>query len=382
MHIDAHFDGGNIEVMTAQDPAHVRLRIRPDPPTRVGDAVVRFLQWFSFRVVGQRGVALGLEIEGLAASAYPDGWPGYRACVSDDGVQWRRASTSFDGDVLRIEVTPTGDALLVAYFEPYPLPRGAAALSRWAAHPAARLGVLGATIDGRPLDRLVVDGPRGAPVVWILARQHPGETMASFWMEGFVDRLLSDDPVAVSVRSRCSLHIVPNMNPDGSFRGHLRTNAAGTNLNRAWAAPSAAWSPEVLATRRAMDVTGVQLCLDVHGDEAIPHVFVAGADGIPGWGPAHAAALQHLRDTVAACTPDFQQVHGYPPPPPGEADLSMCTNQVAHRYGALAATLEMPFKDHDEVPDPVHGWSSARSAALGAAFIDVLDRTIDTLPRS
>lgn len=53
-----------------------------------------------------------------------------------------------------------------------------------------------------------------------------------------------------------TFHVVPNMCPDGSFRGHLRTNAVGTNLNRAWAAPSAAASPEVLHTLAAMDATG------------------------------------------------------------------------------------------------------------------------------
>lgn len=46
---------------------------------------------------------------------------------------------------------------------------------------------------------------------------------------------------------------VPNMNPDGSWRGHLRTNAAGANLNREWAAPSAQRSPEVLLVRTKMD---------------------------------------------------------------------------------------------------------------------------------
>ena len=45
------------------------------------------------------------------------------------------------------------------------------------------------------------------------------------------------------------------MNPDGSWRGHLRTNAAGANLNREWASPSAERSPEVLAVRNAMDAT-------------------------------------------------------------------------------------------------------------------------------
>ena len=34
------------------------------------------------------------------------------------------------------------------------------------------------------------------------------------------------------------------MNPDGSWRGHLRTNASGANLNREWADPTPDKSPE------------------------------------------------------------------------------------------------------------------------------------------
>lgn len=39
---------------------------------------------------------------------------------------------------------------------------------------------------------------------------------------------------------------MPNVNPDGSIRGHLRTNAVGANLNREWKEPSLERSPEVL----------------------------------------------------------------------------------------------------------------------------------------
>src|SRR3546814_16705096 len=78
------------------------------------------------------------------------------------------------------------------------------------------------------------------------SRQHPGETMAEWWMEGALERLTDvADPVARSLRRKARFHIVPNMNPDGSFRGHLRTNAAGVNLNREWHAPSLERSPEV-----------------------------------------------------------------------------------------------------------------------------------------
>ena len=69
------------------------------------------------------------------------------------------------------------------------------------------------------------------------------------------------------------------MNPDGSARGHLRTNAAGANLNREWGAPTAERSPEVLWTLNAMDATGpVDLMLDAHGDEAEPYCFIIGGE--------------------------------------------------------------------------------------------------------
>lgn len=47
--------------------------------------------------------------------------------------------------------------------------------------------------------------------------------------------------------SRCGMLVqMPNVNPDGSIRGHLRTNAVGANLNREWKEPSIERSPEVL----------------------------------------------------------------------------------------------------------------------------------------
>ena len=34
-----------------------------------------------------------------------------------------------------------------------------------------------------------------------------------------------------------------------------------------------------------MDRTGVDLFVDVHGDEALPFCFLAGSQGVPNWGP-------------------------------------------------------------------------------------------------
>src|SRR3546814_11548760 len=73
---------------------------------------------------------------------------------------------------------------------------------------------LGNPLDGRDIDLLSIgDGPLQ---VWLYARQHPGETMAEWWMEGALERLTDvADPVARSLRRKARFHIVPNMNPDG-----------------------------------------------------------------------------------------------------------------------------------------------------------------------
>ena len=56
--------------------------------------------------------------------------------------------------------------------------------------------------------------------------------------------------------------------------------------------------------------------------------------------------------------------------------MSMSTNQLAERFGAVSVTLEMPFKDHDPNPDPEFGWSPERSKALGVACLEVLSGMI------
>ncbi len=364
MHISAAFHSGNIVIHDASDPADVRLAIRPD-------AGGEHYQWFHFRVVGARGVPCVFRLVNAAGASYPAGWPGYRACVSADRTTWRRVQTSWDGAELTIAFTPEQDCVYVAYFAPYPLERHLDRLAAWGASPRVRHAVLGATVDGRDLDHLVIGHP-GAdrPVVWVIARQHPGETMAQWFIEGLVDRLV--DPscgLARRVLDEVVFHVVPNMNPDGAARGHLRTNAAGVNLNRAWEAPDFETSPEVRLVRDAMDVTGVDLCLDVHGDEAIPHTFVAGAEGIVGYTAWQAAATEAFGVAWQAANPDFQRVHGYPPDPAGGANMTMCTSQIAARFGALALTLEMPFKDNADAPDPDFGWSAGRSRAMGASVL-------------
>jgi murein tripeptide amidase MpaA len=234
--------------------------------------------------------------------------------------------------------------------------------------------MLGTTLDGQTMDCLVFgDEDPGKRKVWMVARQHPGETMAEWWMEGAINRLVdSTDPVANALLERATFYVVPNMNPDGSRRGHLRTNACGANLNREWANPTPERSPEVLCVLNKMDETGLDINFDVHGDEGLPYNFIAGTHGIPGWTDALEQKLETYKSTLQRINPDFQTEHGYPPNKPGTANLGYCSNQLAERFGKLAMTLEMPFKDANGTPDPVQGWSPERCRHLAHSCLDAL----------
>jgi murein tripeptide amidase MpaA len=204
--------------------------------------------------------------------------------------------------------------------------------------------------------------------------------MAEWWIEGALEKLMDpDDPVARKLRKEVTFHIVPNMNPDGSRRGHLRTNAAGVNLNREWHAPSAEKSPEVLCVLAAMDQQPPEFAMDIHGDEAIPANFLAGFEGIPSITERQTRLFKLFSDTLERISPDFQTAQGYEIPAPGEANMSMSTTQLAERYGCLSMTLEMPFKDNFDLPDPLRGWSPERSKYLAHSCLDALHAILPDL---
>ena len=372
--ISSAFDSGNGVVETADDPNDIRVAIAADHRSE-------FLQWFHFRLTGVRATPLTVRISNAGKSAYPRAWPGYRAVYTEDRVAYRRTETTYDDGILTISHTPRADSVAFSYFAPYSMERHAALVVGAAAKPGVRLESLGSTLDGQEIDLLTIGA--ASPTkrnCWIIARQHPGETMAEWWMEGFLTRLTDPgDALARALLERCVFHVVPNMNPDGSRRGHLRTNAAGVNLNRAWADLSMDEAPEVALVRRRMGETGVDFCLDVHGDEEIPHNFIAGAHGIPSWNDR----MERLHDGFCAsyrrANPDFQTEHGYGKAPPGRANLSMATNAIAESFGCLAMTLEMPFKDNAAAPDPEFGWSPNRSIKLAASSLDAIASVVDDL---
>lgn len=364
-HISSAFDGGNIIVESAQQAADIRLSIETDNASP-------FYQWFYYRLTGAKGQNCRMVITNAAGAAYTGGWDGYRAVASYDREHWFRIeTTAYENGQLIINHRPAQDHVYYAYFAPYSMERHADLIADCLQYEGVSLRVLGHSLEGQSIDCLSVGtGPKN---IWLIARQHPGETMAQWWMEGFLARLLDeDDETAAALRNAARFHVIPNMNPDGSRRGNLRTNCSGANLNREWGVARADKSPEVLCTMAAMDAAKPDLVLDVHGDETLPYNFIAGSQGIPGFSDKQARDLADFLAAYKRASDDFQTQHGYPVNAAGKANLTMCSNYTAHRYDCLSMTLEMPFKDNADAPDAAQGWSPERSMQLGGAVLDAM----------
>jgi murein tripeptide amidase MpaA len=367
--ISSQFDAGAIDIVNATSANAIDLNIRKDSHADI-------TQWFYFRLQGAQAQPCTIRLLNAGKSAYPKGWEDYNAMASYDRINWFRVPTSFDGQVLTIEHTPAMDSVYYAYFEPYSWERHLELLDRAQLSEHVRMVDLGSTVDGRDLNMLIIgDESKGeaAPEkkkVWVIARQHPGETMAEWFVEGMLDALLDPaHPFGRQLLKETVFYVVPNMNPDGSVRGNLRTNAAGANLNREWMNPTMERSPEVFLVRQKMHETGVDMCLDVHGDEGLPYVFIAGSESLPNFTAEQAAAQKAFSDAFMVASPDFQDVHGYGETPYSEETLTMGSPHITHAFGCLSLTLELPFKDNANDPDPQVGWDGARSARLGAAVL-------------
>jgi murein tripeptide amidase MpaA len=67
-----------------------------------------------------------------------------------------------------------------------------------------------------------------------MARQHPGETVSSWVMEGFIDQMLKRSRETDYLRKNFVVKVIPMINPDGVVIGNYRSNLSGCDLNRNW----------------------------------------------------------------------------------------------------------------------------------------------------
>jgi murein tripeptide amidase MpaA len=372
--ISADFDSGNIVVVDASNPLSVQLAIRPDTKSA-------HLQWFHFKVDGmQVGNAHHFSLTNASESSYNRAWTGYNAVASYDQNTWFRVPSNFDGKALNFSLTPSEPQVWFAYFEPYSRERHDWLVDQALNKAGVQRLASGNSVEGRDIPLLRKgDGAEGKRKIWIIAQQHPGEHMAEWFMEGVIERLQNDDEELRELLAGADLYLVPHMNPDGSFHGHLRTNAHGKDLNRAWQDSTPELSPEVFFVKQQMEKYGVDMFLDVHGDEEIPYVFTAACEGNPGYTDQQKHLEADFRSRLSGLTKDFQTRYGYPLSAPGRANMNLACNSVGERYKCLSLTLEMPFKDNNDAPDALTGWSGKRSMQLAKDVLTVLKQMLPVL---
>jgi murein tripeptide amidase MpaA len=365
--VDDDFPGGAIRVVRARARGAIELALR-------GDTAADVRQWFCFRIASS--ASRDLAIVDAADATFDGAWHRYRVMTSPDGRRWRRAATDLDGSALVVRHQGRAEPTWYAYFAPYGERRLARVLRAVAAADHVTVRPIGETVRGRLLPVVDLGDEDAERVVWIVARQHPGETPASWAAEGLLARLAdAGDPAVRELLGRARVVVAPLVNLDGAHLGNHRTNAAGVDLNRSWDGPDRDAAPEVAALVDAIGATGVDLFLDLHADESSPFAFPAGCEGNPGWTEEAAAREAALRADLADRSADFVDRSWYGDDPPGGADLSAAANAIADGTGATALTLELPIGDRGEghIRD---GWSPARAAALGAELVDVLARAV------
>jgi len=132
--------------------------------------------------------------------------------------------------------------------------------------------------------------------------------------------------------------------------------------------------PEVYYVQEKMVQTGVDLLLDIHGDEEIPYTFIMPAKG----SCANTTQANQFKSNFMDATKEFQIKVDYDNFHKKQSRCcgtscsgkqSMASQYVTNSFGCLALVLEMPFIDHNNQPNSITGWSAARSINLGADIL-------------
>jgi len=102
--------------------------------------------------------------------------------------------------------------------------------------------------------------------VWIIARQHPGETTSGFMLEGIIDFLVSENESAKTLLNNFVFKIVPMVNVDGVIHGNSRAEFIGFDPNRKWSCPHKLHNPIIHSIKHYIERErdNVELFLDLH----------------------------------------------------------------------------------------------------------------------
>lgn len=370
--VSSDFDGGAVSIISAEQADNIQLEINKD-----NKSCTR--QWFYFAIESTSNTLQRIRLVNADKVSFSGAWHDYQAFASYDNQHWFRIDTQYlDGELL-LTLEATAEKVYYAYSVPYPLTRHSALLQQVAAIPTAQLEVLGQTAQGRDISLLRIGSAASeAKKIWLIARQHPGETMAQWIAEGIILQLAEHFAKQHANSSAVSFYIVANMNPDGTALGNHRTNANGINLNRHWATPDPLLCPEVYWVRQAMLQYGVDAFIDIHGDETLPYNFMQAETKHP--------FADRLKQALANLDSNFQTEYDYSNVAVGcgagncgsSCGQQKATSFVQQQFGIVSILFEASFKPLQQADQSMR-WDHETAKQLGAILARCLVAQYDYL---
>ncbi len=244
----------------------------------------RQISWYYFRIDGAPDAELTIDFTDIvgeynfrpgAQAITPDTPPVY----SYDNQHWTHVAKenwTAAASSMRLRIKPTQPRLWIAHVAPYTNRHLASLLESIKVAPELEHQVIGKSVQGRDIPLLTITDPGRGPeqkkVVWLMFRQHSWEAGSSWVGEGAIRFLLSPDPIAARIRRETIFKILPMQDPDGVFRGGVRFNAYGYDLNRNWDSNDPVKMPEITAARNAIlnwvdQGKRIDFFLSLHNDE-------------------------------------------------------------------------------------------------------------------
>ena len=349
--ISASFEGARLSDCERRSDTAFVIEISPET-TPINPS-----PWFAFDIHSATAATAEIELR------YTYGWHRYRPKVQFDNGAWetiedvnlarkgKRAkfSLSLKPGTTRVsaqETTGLGDALELA--------------ERIKTVPDVTVSVGGKSVEQRDLLMIAnAPGEDQAPLIVIVGRQHPPETVGSIGLYAFLDRLFDDDEMAQAFRRQFKLVIFPLLNPDGVAAGNWRSNANNVDINRDWGPFE---QPETRAVRDAILVEQEKgavplLLLDFHGTKSDVFYTPDREDELT---PKNFPTRWLSRMDAISCD-------RIPDPKPGwNPDLPTAKSWFPVAYGAPAITVE--FGDESD-RDYIRRISEAAAEALMLEFL-------------
>ncbi len=199
-------------------------------------------------------------------------WKKVNICASYDNKHWFRINTKFNKYKkyiswdIKNNNNNNNKHIYFAFYVPYDFNRVKKIINKHKQF-MNKVSIIGHSHKKLPIYMLKYGN--GNKNIWLIARQHPGESISSWIMEGILNNIHKYK----SLLNKYTICIFPCANPDGVNNGNWYTNYNGINLNKDWLNKK---SIEVRHIYKIINKhkTDNDIYIDIHGDEGANKHFI------------------------------------------------------------------------------------------------------------